>query len=232
MQDRERGYRLVNTSQLHKRETVHGEYCLNTNPKKIFKSIQALTGWRESAFLLALAERALPNAVLLLEGIDALDLDSEVYPKGLLSLMDASWQALVLVPDEERTIEVLDDVVANVVVEDLDNYGVLPCNDCLGIWEQALLSGLNRDKKRALEGSQISLATVTQFIEFSEGDELSEEQLVKLFSKHDLVQREFSFQDECADILRASQGPSVGFVKGLRELAQDEGVSNIGVSLE
>jgi uncharacterized protein len=205
---------------------------LNTNPKKIFKSIQALSGWRESAFLLALAERALPNAALLLDSIDALDLDPEVYPKGLVSLMDASWLALVLVPDEERIIEALDSVVANVVVDDLDNYGVLPSNDCMGLWEQALLSGLNRDKKRAPEGSQISLATVTQFIEFSEGDGLSEDQLVRLFSKHDLVVREFSFQEECADILRASQGPSAGFIKGLRELAQDEGISNIGIALE
>ncbi len=205
---------------------------MNTNPKKIFKSIQALTGWRESAFLLALAERALPNAVLLLDSIEALDIDSETYPKGLFSLMDASWQALVLVPDEGLIIEALDWVVANVIVDEVDNYGVLPSNDCLGIWEQALLSGLNRDKKRAPEGGQISLATVTQFLEFSEGEGLSEDQLIKLFDKHDLIVREFSFQEECADILRASQGPSAGFIKGLRELAQDEGVSNIGIALE
>ena len=54
----------------------------------------------------------------------------------------------------------------------------------------------------------------------------------KLFNKHALVVREFSFQEECADILRAAQGPSAGFIKGLRELAQDDGVSNIGIALE
>jgi hypothetical protein len=203
------------------------------NRKKFLKSLQALTGWRESAFMLCLAERALPNAVLFLDSTNTLELDGQRYPKGLLSLMDQSWDALIVQRQEDVIIDCLDNVVAQMHQEEgQDQYGILPTNDCLGIWEQALVSGLNRDKKRALDMSQLSLETITQFLEFSVGDDIDENALIKLFDTHDLVKREFSFQEEAADMLRAAQSPSTAFIKGFRALAADDGVSNIGVSIE
>jgi hypothetical protein len=61
---------------------------------------------------------------------------------------------------------------------------------------------------------------------------MDENALIKLFDTHDLVKREFSFQEEAADMLRAAQSPSTAFIKGFRALAADDGVSNIGVSIE
>ena len=45
------------------------------NKQKFLKSLQSLGGWRERAFILALAERAAPNAMLYFESCDTSELD-------------------------------------------------------------------------------------------------------------------------------------------------------------
>lgn len=202
------------------------------NRQKFQKSLHGLGGWRERVFILALAERALPNACLYFESIEHRPLSPVDFPYGLPELMDRIWQHLILAPDEEQTVALLDQVAACVPdAQQSDHYGLLPAVDCLSLIEQALLAGLNDDKKRACEASQFSLETVTQFIEFSENDALDDNQLVKLFDAHPLVEREFSFQSELNDLLRKASHPGDVFVTEIRSLAQDDGISNIGISL-
>ena len=200
------------------------------NRLKFQKSLNALNGWRERAFVLSLSERAFPNAQLYLGNVEQEeDMQYEPLDK---HYFDQVWQALILDPEEETIIELLDQALAH--LPDLDNnehYGALPTYDCLQILEQALVAGINDEKSRALDASKASLETITQFIEFSEGDGLSENKLIKLFDSHPLIEREFSFQAELSDALRAAPHPGSEFVRGIRTLAQDEGVSNIGISL-
>lgn len=202
------------------------------NRAKFHKSLNNLVGWRERAFILALAERALPNAALYFDSLESQPLDPELYPDQLESLIDKIWLKLILKPDEEAVIELLDDALACMPdTEQVDHYGALPTQDMLRLAEAALLGGVNNEKRRALEASQIALETITQFIEFSEGEGLSDDQLVKLFDKHPLIEREFSFEQELSDTLRSSNGPSAEVIDQIRLLAKDEGVSNLGISL-
>ena len=204
------------------------------NRLKFQKSLNTLKGWRERAFLLALAERAFPNALLYIENLDTENVDAESPSKVLLkrSHLDQAWQALIMDQDEDGIVSLLDITAAHMPkLENNEHYGALPTHDCLHILEQALLAGINDEKPRALSASQSSLETITQFIEFSEGDQLSENQLVKLFDSHPLIEREFSFQSEISDLLRSATHPGEELVAVIRELAQDEGVSNIGISL-
>jgi len=174
---------------------------------------------------LAVAERALPNAILYVSAQEGEGGDFSV-------MVDAIWQHLVVEPNEEEIVELLDEVVSHMPDQDnVDNYGVLPTTDCFSLLEQALLAGVHDEKRRAFEASQTSLSTVTQFIEFSEGDGLSENKLIKLFDSHPLIEREFSFQAELNDLLRAAKHPGEVLISEIRALAQDEGVSNIGISL-
>ena len=199
------------------------------NKQKFLKTLQSLGGWRERAFILALGERAVPNAALYFENIDTSELEQGI---DFNALLDEIWLNLIITPNEDSIIECLDKIVElRTLVDDTENYGALPTADCLEIIEQALLAGVNDDKKRALELSQLSINTITQFIEFSEGDDLDENSLIKLFDKHPLVEREFSFQAELNDLLRASSHPGSELIHELRELAQDEGLSNLGISL-
>ncbi|KZZ45522.1 hypothetical protein A3758_18030 [Oleiphilus sp. HI0118] len=202
------------------------------NPKKLIKSVKALTGWRETAFILALAERALPNIILFLESVERSEVDSNAFPKGLSSLMETSWESAVFHPKEEAIIACLDEVVAHIIEEELDSFGILPCNNGLELWEMALVSALNRDKKRAEEASQVSIATVSEFLEFTEGDGLDENALIRLFEKHELMVRELSFQQALCDLLRGSDKLSKDLLRNLRALARDDGWSNLGISLD
>jgi uncharacterized protein YjaG (DUF416 family) len=199
------------------------------NRHKFLRTLQSLSGWRERAFILALAERASPNAALYFENLDTSDLEKSIE---LNSLFDKMWQHLIFEPNEDAIIECLDEVVElRMLADDSESYGALPTADCLEIVEQALLSGVNEEKKRASDASQLSIETVTQFIEFSEGEGLDENSLVRLFDKHPLIEREFSFQAELNDLLRAATHPGAEVIQEFRELAQDEGLSNIGISL-
>ena len=198
------------------------------NRQKFQKKLQSLSAWRERAFILSLAERALPNAILYITSLEADD--SDYQP--LTEIIEGVWQHLIVAPNEEKIIELLDHVMAYVPeTENSEHYGALPTADCLGLLEQAMLAGLNEEKRRAIEASQISLTTVLQFIDFSEGDELTENELIKLYDTHPLVEREFSFQSELNDILRAASHPGEELITELRQLSQDGGVSNIGISL-
>lgn len=199
------------------------------NKQKFLKTLQSLGGWRERAFMLALAERACPNAELYFENIDTSDLEKNI---DLKKLFDDIWQHLIIEPNEDSIIECLDNIVElRMLTDESESYGALPAADCLEITEQALLCGVNEEKKRAFDASQLSLGTVTQFIEFSEGEGMEENALIRLFDKHPLVEREFSFQAELNDLLRAATHPGVEVINELRALAQDEGLSNIGISL-
>ena len=202
------------------------------NPKKLMKSVKALSGWRETAFILALAERALPNIILFLESVERVELDRDQFPNAFASLMEQSWSSAIVKPDEEAVINCLDEVVGHIIEEELDSFGVLPCNNGLELWEMALISALNRDKKRAEEASQLSITTVSEFIEFTEGDGLDENALVRLFEKHELMEREFSVQLELCDLLRSAEKPSKDLLVSVRELAADDGWSNLGISLD
>ena len=195
------------------------------NKQKFQKSLQSLSAWRERAFILSLAERALPNARLYLSSLDIDDqLDTEI--------VDEIWLNLIVEPDEESIVELLDVITAFIPhTENTEHYGALPTVDCLMLFEQALLAGLNDEKRRALDSSQVAVNTIIQFIEFSEGEGLSENELIKLFDSHPLVEREFSFQAELIDLLRPATHPGQTLINELRELAQDDGVSNIGISL-
>jgi len=198
------------------------------NKQKFQKKLQSLSAWRERAFILSLAERALPNAALYIQSFDA---DESDYAP-LSEIIENAWQHLIREPNEEQLIALLDQVMAYVPeTEDSEHYGALPTADFLALLEQAMLGGLNEEKRRALDASQTSLSTVLQFIDFSEGDDLSENQLIKLYDSHPLVEREFSFQSELNDILRAASHPGEELISELRALAQDESVSNIGISL-
>lgn len=202
------------------------------NLKKLMKSLKALTGWRETAFILALVERALPNIALFLESTERVELEKSMFPNGFFSLMDKSWESAIERLDEDAVIECLDEVVNHIVEEELDSFGVLPSNKGLELWEMALISSMNRDKKRAEEASQLSIATVSEFIEFTEGEGLDDNALVRLFEKHELMVRELSFQQELCDLLRSAEKPSKELLKTVRELARDDGWSNLGISLD
>ncbi|WP_164887341.1 YjaG family protein [Hahella sp. KA22] len=193
---------------------------------KHFKKLESLRGWRQVVFVLSLAERATPNLKLFVESQE-LTLSREV--KGALGALWKTVQEnakLQTLPYVEKLEEFLDQL------GDIDAYGARPASD----WAQLLLLGLqlwDDDKsKKAREASEISFRTVTDFVEFSEGEGLSDDDLVALWDKHPLVKDELAFHDELYAKLQELRAPTAEGLAEIRKLSRQGGVSNIGISLD
>ncbi|MFD2229092.1 DUF416 family protein [Alkalimarinus sediminis] len=191
------------------------------------RHLAQLKGWRETAFILALAERAYPNFALFSQVVD--------FPgaNAVATCLEQGWGALVEHAEEDRYIELLEQLEENVPnLENYDMYGAATAVSFCEILEQALLSQVNTEKRRASDTAQNAFESVMDFLETTEGEGLSEDELVKLFDQSPLIKREKAFQEELVERLRKESVPDEHVVTGLRVLASDEGVSNIGISLD
>lgn len=196
------------------------------NANQFLKAVSQLQGWRECAFLLALAERSFPNYALF---ADAVGLKTGAKMRQML---DLGWGMLQEDVAESAIPQLLAKLEAlSPDVEAYDAYGVYPAFDFCQLLEQALLNRLNPAKHRATEASQMATGTVVSFIEMSEGDELDEDGLVRLLEVHPLMKEDKAFQRDLVLALKRQRTPTEQFTEGLREQAANDGVSNLGISL-
>lgn len=196
------------------------------NANQFLNAVSQLQGWRECAFLLALAERSFPNYALF---ADAVDLKTGAKMRQLL---DLGWNLLQKDVSESAIPQLLAKLEAlSPDVNAYDAYGVYPAFDFCQLLEQALLSRLNPGKHRATDASQMATATVVNFIELSEGEDLDEDELVRLLDQHLRMKDDKAFQRELVLDLKRQRTPTDQFVARLREEAGNDGVSNLGISL-
>jgi len=196
------------------------------NANQFLKAVSQLQGWRECAFLLALAERSFPNYALF---ADAVELKTGAKMRQVL---DLGWDMLQKEASEAAIPQLLAKLEGlSPDVNAYDAYGVYPAFDFCQLLEQALLNRLNPGKHRATEASQIATATVMNFIELSEGEDLDEDELVRLLEQHPLMKEEKIFQRDLVLELKRQRTPTSQFVERLRARAANDGVSNLGVSL-
>jgi len=197
------------------------------NANQFFKAVEQLQGWRETAFLLALAERGFVNYALF---ADALALKTGAKMRQLL---DLSWGLLQEDTEESAIPQMLTKLEALAPdVDAYDAYGVYPAYDFCRLLEGALLSRLNPGKHRASEAAQWATGTVMSFIEVSEGDDLDEDDLVRLLDQHPLMKDDKQFQRELVLSLKRQRVPTESYVEELKALAENGGISNIGISLQ
>ena len=197
------------------------------NANQFLKAVSQLQGWRECAFLLALAERAFPNYALF---ADAVGMKSGGKMRQLL---DLSWDTLQQDTEEAAIPQLLSKLESlSPNVDDYDAYGVYPAFDFCQLLEQALLNRLNPNKHRATDASQLATGTVMDFVEMSEGEGMDEDQLVRLFEQHPLLKDDKIFQRDVVLALKRQRTPREEFVGQLRNDAANDGVSNLGISLD
>ncbi len=197
------------------------------NANQFLKAVSQLQGWRECAFLLALAERSFPNYALF---ADAVGLKTGGKMRQLL---DLAWDTLQQEATEAAIPQLLTKLESlSPNVDDYDAYGVYPAFDFCQLLEQALLNRLNPNKHRATDASQLATRTIMDFVEMSEGEELDEDQLVRLFEQHPLLKEDKIFQRDTVLALKRQRTPLEDFIAELKADAANDGVSNLGISLD
>ena len=197
------------------------------NANQFLKAVSQLQGWCECAFLLALAERSFPNYALF---ADAVGLKTGGKMRQLLDLAWDMLQKDVADAAIPQLLSKLETLCPN--VDEYDAYGVYPAFDFCQLLEQALLNRLNPNKHRATEASQLATRTVMDFVEMSEGEGMDENELVRVFEHHPLLKDDKLFQRDTVMALKKQRTPKEAFLAELRAGAANDGVSNLGISLE
>lgn len=197
------------------------------NANQFLKAVSQLQGWRECAFLLTLAERAFPNYALF---ADAVGMKSGGKMRQLL---DLAWGTLQQDASEAAIPQLLAKLESlSPTVEDYDAYGVYPAFDFCQLLEQALLNRLNPNKHRATEASHLATKTVMDFVEMSEGEGMDDDELIRLFERHPLLKEDKLFQRDTVLALKRQRTPMEEFISELQAVAANDGVSNLGISLD
>lgn len=191
------------------------------------RALEQLSGWRERMFMLALAERAWPNLQLFCAACGH-EGESE-----LTEALSRAWASFAQAPGEDEVAEQLDRLAERTPdPEQYDVYGVYPAIEACETLEQVYFAMLNDEKRRAMPISEQSLERVAQFVEDTQCEGMDEDEVVRILDQSPLIKRELAFQKELVDALRKETAPSKLFVESIRILAQDDGVSNLGISLD
>ncbi|MGM0536432.1 MAG: YjaG family protein [Pseudomonadota bacterium] len=189
-----------------------------------FQRLQQLNSRRQQAFMAALCERLLPNYGLYAETT------GQGGPHGMRVILDLVWEQLAVREahiDFDRQAEKLADLEPP--GED-DSFGARRALEAV-VALSALLDTLRGEAPEAvLEVSRSSRSGVRAFIELTEGEE-DAARLSELVRHHPLMTDENDFQDAVLEAVEA--GPlDRETLKALRRLGRNEGVSNLGLSLE
>ena len=199
---------------------------MNQSTRQGFNTrLRHLNRREQLAFMAALCERLVPNYVLYVQMTGQGDV------RGLRVILDLVWEALQVREariDFARQAEKLAELEPP--GED-DSFGARRATETV-VALAALLDALQGGAPEApLEASQVSRNGVQAFIEMTEGrDDDDAERNAARLREHPLMEEERAFQEAVLERVEAAPGRDA--LRALRRLGRNEGVSNLGLSLE
>ncbi|MGB2078890.1 MAG: YjaG family protein [Vibrio sp.] len=193
------------------------------NPLQI--RLEKFVPWQQMTFMACLCERMYPNYALFCDNTEFAD------ARQYRAILDSVWEVLTVKTAKvnfERQLEKLEDLVPS--AEEFEFYGVFPAIDaCRGL--SILLHAL-LDREEMFEAmidlSQVSVRTVAD-LEQAQGSEPITNENQK---QNEAVCQEWDVQWALFRPLRETQERDIDLIKDLRQELRDEGVSNIGISLD
>jgi len=185
-----------------------------------------LQDWQLAAFSAALTERMFPNFALFSRLVEFGNAQQ------LRQILNGVWDKLGNTGAKMNFEVQLDKVEANMPdLEEFSMYGAYPANDAVIALYSTLNVVLVADRDEAANIANLSRECVATFIEVSEADDqLSDEEVVRLINTHEMMEQEEAFQEEVLNRITSAKKANAQLIKDLRQLAHNEGVSNIGVS--
>lgn len=186
--------------------------------------LKNLDARRRLAFMAALGERLMPNYALY---ADHAEIGDPAALRGILALV---WEHLTVKGakiDFDRQAEKLAELEPPA---DDDSFGARRALEAV-MAVSAMLDTLRGEAPEAvLEVSRASLSGVRAFIEVSEGEE-DATRLAALIREHELMADERDFQDAVLETVEEGELDRDALRK-LKVLGRNEGVSNLGLTLD
>jgi len=178
-----------------------------------------LTHWQHLAICTALTERSFPNYLLYCE-IEGLD------PQPLRKMLNKVWEflrgQLKSTKNIEQQLEALTDLIPD--PETKDHYGAYPAMDTA----LALQSCLQAIVDSSIEDAEAILMMMAERLEEVIALQSDDDDAEPDLDNSPLWQRHQAFIDQLMSLI-SSQASHADTVKTLIPLAQDEGVSHLGI---
>lgn len=193
------------------------------NPLQV--RLEKLEPWQQITFMASLCERMYPNYAVFCDNTDFAE--ARVYR----DILDSVWEMLTVKTAKvnfERQLEKLEELIPS--SEEFDFYGVYPAIDaCYGL--STLIHGL-LDREylfdSVLKVSQKSIETVAMLEQAQTGIEITNDNQ----KENEAVCEEWDVQWAIFRPLKDCVERDIELIKDLRVELRDEGVSNIGLSIE
>jgi uncharacterized protein YjaG (DUF416 family) len=185
----------------------------------IFARVRELEGWKAVAYSAALLERMIPNYALFCE------VSEYEEAANLRACLDLIWES-VKAPKSKFNVAVqLEKVeLGTPDTHDFDTYGVYPAIDAaIGMAASLNLIG-GDDPQGAVVVSKLSQGSVEAYL-LASGEATDEN-----VKEHPLMVFEIAVQDELLSCIEQATSPQQG-AQTLKQVALEEGISNIGLDL-
>ncbi|MAY42891.1 MULTISPECIES: YjaG family protein [unclassified Neptuniibacter] len=191
---------------------------------RVDKEFYDLKDWQLAAYCVAMSERMFPNFALFSRIMEFGDTNK------MRQILDAVWDHLNNTGAKMNFEVQLDKVEANMPnLEEFDMYGASPALDAIVSLYSTLNTVLSADAGEVFNVSNMSREAVATFIEMNADDQISDDELVRFINTHDLMQQEDDFHADIIEIVQDDL-PRREALAELRELAHNDGYSNLGIS--
>lgn len=193
------------------------------NPLQV--RLEKFVPWQQMTFMACLCERMYPNYALFCDNTEFAD------ARKYREILDSVWELLTVKTAKinfERQLEKLEELIPS--SEEFEFYAVYPAIDaCIGL--SILLHAL-LDREEMFEAmidlSQVSVKTVAQLEEAQGCDDITNENQ----KQNEAVCQEWDVQWALFRPLRETDIRDIELIKALRMELREEGISNIGISVE
>jgi len=186
-----------------------------------YTQLQELTPWQQTAFIISLSQHSTPNYQLFSEH------SGFGNAQKFSCFSDLVWQFLEnpkLRVNFELQQEKFELLIPN--VEDFDMYGVYPALDSCVLLSCAFNSIIHLGSDDAKNASNTSLSTIVKLLELQEERTLDDSEI----KDSELFIMEQQFQEKVLNFI-TKEVLSKTEMTQLKELARNNDISNIGISL-
>jgi len=185
--------------------------------------LRQLDARQQTAFMAALSERLIPNYALYASMSGSGD------PSVLHNVLDLVWERLRVKSARIDFDKQADKLAAVEPPEADDSFGARRATEAVMALTTLLDTLRGEAPEAVLDVSQLSRNGVRAYIEMTEGSE-DAERLDALFREHELMQDERAFQQAVLEAVE--DDPNLESLSDLRLLGRNQGVSNLGLSLD